>query len=171
MLRYALIFGLPAGLVTISIMTASMALGGPSDEVFGYLVMLVALLLIYLGVRRYRDRELGGVIGFGRALGLGLLMAVVAGVAYAIAWEAYIAVSGHDFFNEYAASVIETMRAAGRSAEEIAAQEARIEGIRAAYANPVLRFLITLTEIVPVGVIVALVSAALVRTRPVRGGA
>ena len=93
-MRYALIYGGIAGAIAIAAITASIAVESLShlqSMWFGYLVMLAALSLIFVGVKRYRDVECGGVIGFGRALLLGVAMAVVAGLVYVAGWEAYLA--------------------------------------------------------------------------------
>ena len=68
-MKYALTYGLLSGFVIIVTMIAGIALSGSgsffSSEWFGYLVMLVALTFIFVGVKRYRDVERGGVIKFG----------------------------------------------------------------------------------------------------------
>jgi hypothetical protein len=103
-MKYALVYGSIAGLVVIAVIVASLAADLPNhatSEWLGYLVMLVAMSLIFVGVKRYRDIECGGVIRFGRALGLGTGIAAVAGVIYVIGWEVNLAVSGRDFMAEY----------------------------------------------------------------------
>ena len=91
MIRYALIYGTIAGTIVISVISAGIALDRPNhttSEWFGYLVMLLALSLIFVGVKRFRDVECGGVIGFGRALGLGLAIAIVAALIYIVGMKA-----------------------------------------------------------------------------------
>jgi len=68
-----------------------------NSPLVGYLVMLMAMSLIFVGVKRYRDQTLGGVIKFWPALGLGVGIAVVAGIAYVIGWESYTSIAGFDF--------------------------------------------------------------------------
>ena len=165
-MRYVLVYGGIAGAIVISVLCASFALDLPnhtSSEYFGYLVMLVALSLIFVGVKRYRDVECGGVIGFGRALGLGLGIAAVAGLVYVIGWELYLAATGWDFMADYSAGLIEGMRARGASAAEIAAKTEELRGFAEMYENPLFRMAMTFVEIFPVGLVVALVSAALLR--------
>ena len=59
-------------MVIIAIMTAGMVFGsGAGSEVQGYLTMIIVLSLIFVGIKRYRDKDLGGVIKFLPALGLG----------------------------------------------------------------------------------------------------
>jgi hypothetical protein len=133
------------------------------SEWLGYLVMVLAFTLIFVGIKRYRDRDLGGVIRFLPALGLGLLMAVFASVMYVVLWEVYLAFTGDGFITAYTASVIADLRAAGATPEAIAAKQVEMAAMIASYANPLFRVPITFSEIFPVGLIVALISAALLR--------
>jgi hypothetical protein len=164
-MKYALVYGLLSGSVIAAVITAALIVG-PEDTHslwFGYLVMLVALTFIFVGVKRYRDVERGGVIKFLPALGMGLAIAVVAGIAYVCVWEAYLAASGYRFMDEYIAAMIRNSRAAGASAAEIARMTTEMDSMRAIYANPLLRMPMTFLEVFPVGLLVALVSAALLR--------
>jgi len=168
MLRYSLIYGGFAGAIVIGIIIAGLILAGEEgaasgSQTFGYLIMLAALTLIFVAVKRYRDRVQGGVLGFWPGFGLGLGVAAVAGVVYVIGWEFYLAVSGVDFIGEYAAGVIERKRAAGASAAELDKLAADMAAMKESYANPLLRLPMTFAEIFPVGVLVALVSAAVLR--------
>ncbi len=99
MLRISLVFGSIAGLIVILVLIAGLTvLKGQhflTTEWFGYLTMIVALSMIFLGIKRHRDQALGGVIKFLPAFGLGLGIAVVAGVIYTLAWEIYLAASGY----------------------------------------------------------------------------
>ncbi|MBC7987812.1 MAG: DUF4199 domain-containing protein [Sphingomonadaceae bacterium] len=166
-MRYALIYGSLSGLAVLGAILAGLTLSGRdgffTSEWFGYLVMLVALSLIFVGIKRYRDVEQGGVIRFLPAFGLGLGIAAVAGLAYVIAWEVYLAATDYAFMDQYIASIAEARRAEGASEAAIAAEVASWEGMRQNYANPLFRIPITFAEIFPVGLIVALVSAALLR--------
>ena len=72
----------------------------------GYTIMLIALSAVFVGIKRYRDADLGGVIGFRRALALGLCISFVAGILYVIAWETACAIAGIDFATSYAAAMI-----------------------------------------------------------------
>src|SRR5687767_11431263 len=166
-MRYTLIYGGIAGAIAISLISAMLAmeLTGHDETAMlvSYLFMLMALSLIFVGVKRYRDVECGGVIRFGRAFALGLGMAGVAGLIYAIGWETFVAVSGYDFMAEYSASLIEGMRAEGAAATAIEAKAAEMRAFAETYRNPLFRMPMIFVEIFPVGLLVALVSAALLR--------
>ncbi|MEL7486528.1 MAG: DUF4199 domain-containing protein [Pseudomonadota bacterium] len=169
MTRYSIIYGGLAGVIIIGAMALSLALTGPDGEGasqwLGYLIMLLALSLVFLGIRQYRDRELGGVISFGKAAIMGLMIAVVAGIAYVASWEVYLAATDHAFIDDYASALLEKKEAAGLGAEALAKEAAKLDAMKANYANPLYRMPVTFLEIFPVGLIVALVSAFILRTR------
>ena len=176
MIRYAFVYGGAAGVVAIVSIVISLALTGGQHAAgslwLGYLIMIVALALIFVGVKRYRDREQGGVIKFLPALGLGLAMAAVAGIAYVAIWEVYLAVSGGGFIEKYAASAIEAKKAAGLDGPALEKVTAEMAIMVESYANPLFRMPMTFLEIFPVGLVVALASAGILRNPkafPARG--
>jgi hypothetical protein len=168
MYRQILSYGSVAGLIVgIPLFGIAVALNGHPPTtwgaVVGYLTMLVALSLVFVAIKRRRDGELGGVIRFWPAFGLGLAISLVAGVFYVVAWEAALAFTGMDFAGDYAKAVVEQQRAKGLGPEALAKLAADMETFRVQYANPLYRIPVTLSEILPVGVLVSLVSAALLR--------
>jgi hypothetical protein len=165
-MRYALVYGAISGAIVIAVIVAGLAFDLPShfqSMWFGYLVMLTALSLVFVGVKRFRDVECGGVVGFGKALAVGLRIAAVAGAIYVAGWETYLATSGRDFMADYAAATLADMRAAGASAADLAQAEADMAWAIEAYRHPLQRMAITFTEIFPVGLLMALVSALVLR--------
>ncbi len=181
MTRIIFVFGGLAGAVIIASTILDILLGvGHSkmhlpewvDYVIGYVIMLAGLTLVFVGVKRYRDVALGGVIRFTTALGVSLGIAAVSSAIYVLGWEAYLWATGYTFFNDYAKSVIDAKRAAGASPAEIAKLTAAMAEMSREYARPLNRMVMTLFEIAPVGVVVAVISAGLIRMRgflPARG--
>lgn len=159
-MRYALIYGLLAGCVVAAVIVSAVVIG-PDNGIFhtlwfGYLVMFVAMTFIFVGVRRYRDLERGGVVRFLPAFGMGLAIALVATIAYVLIWEIYLASTHYAFIDTYFR---------GNSPEVVEMRES--------YRNPVVRAGYTFLELFPVGFIVALFSAALLRNPrlfPARAG-
>jgi hypothetical protein len=169
MLRKILIYGLIAGLisgVSMYVLTVDLPahVAMSYGMVLGYASMLVALSTIFLAVKRHRDTNLGGVIRFWPALALGLGISVVAGIIYALAWEVTQALAHMDFANDYAQAMISAQKAKGASDEALAALTAEMDQLKAHYANPFYRLWMTFTEIFPVGVLVSLISAGLLRS-------
>ena len=167
MRKIILTFGSIAGLVIIgSIILGALLARSEStkfSELVGYLVMIVALSVIFVGIKRYRDRELGGVIKFGPALLLGLGISLVAGVVYVVSWEVYLSVTDYAFIHEYTQAIIEAKKAAGLSGEDLDALVASMNTMRQKYANPLYRLPMTFLEIFPVGLLISLISAAVLR--------
>jgi hypothetical protein len=161
-----LIYGTVAGLI-VGAFGLAIGLHGhtpsPWGVVIGYLTMLIALSAVFVAIKRHRDMDLGGVIRFWPAFGLGLGISVVAGILYVLAWEATVAVTQMDFAGDYARFLIEEQKAKGVSGDDLAKFTAEMERFKIEYANPVFRLPMVFAEIFPVGVLVSPVSAALLR--------
>lgn len=164
MLRIMFVYGAIAGVVIITIMTAGMVFSeGGGSQVQGYLTMIVVLSLIFVGVKRYRDKELGGVIKFLPAFGLGVGIAAVAAVFYVLSWEVSLHLTDFAFIDTYKDATIAGYEEKGLAGEDLTAKVAKLESMMASYNNPAYRLPITFVEIFPVGLVVALISAALLR--------
>jgi hypothetical protein len=162
MVRIILTYGLISGLVVITGIIGTILLS--YGEVWlGYLIMLVALSSILVGVKQYRDDALGGVIKFRTALLLGVGIAMVAGLTYIAVWEVYLAATGYTFMDQYVAQTLEAKRAAGLTGAPYQKVAAELETMRRQYANPLYRLPMTFIEVFPVGLLIAVVSAALLR--------
>ena len=168
MLRSILTFGTIAGLlVGIPLFAITVSQHGHPPlawgAVIGYTTMLVALSAVFVAIKRRRDVDLGGVIRFWPAFGLGLGVSFVAGLFYVLAWEAATVATHMDFASGYAKAVLGEARARGESAEALSKLGTQMEAFKAQYANPLYRVPMTFAEIFPVGVLVSLISAALLR--------
>lgn len=170
MFTTALKYGAISGAVVIAVIIGGMFYAegqghghATSSVWFGYLIMILALSTIFLAIREHRNKKLGGVIKFFPAFGVGLLVAAIAGVVYVAAWETFLATTHYPFMENYTAAMIEQQRAAGVSGADLDAFVAQMEEAKAAYANPLYRLPMTFIEIFPVGLLIALISAAILR--------
>jgi hypothetical protein len=168
MIRRILLTGLLAGLiVAVPMFTMAVALDGHPPlrygMLLGYLTMLVAFSTVFMAIKRRRDVELGGLIRFWPAFGLGLGISLVASIVYVLGWEAVLAVTHMDFAGEYARTLLAEKQAGGASAEAMARLTEQMGRFRMQYAQPLYRLPMTFIEIFPVGVLVSLVSAGLLR--------
>lgn len=167
MLRPILIFEIIAGLLTaaplFSFIVFQGAGVGENSQLIGYGIMLVALSLIFVAVKSYRDKAQGGVIKFLPAFLMGLGISAVAGFIYVIGWEITLAMTNYAFIENYSASLLEAARAGGASSAELEAKAAEIAHFAQEYRNPLFRLPITFIEIFPVGLLVSLLSALLLR--------
>ena len=165
-------FGLIAGVILSVMMLATLpfmdSIGFDRGEVIGYTTMVLAFLLIFIGVRSYRDNVAGGVVTFGRAFSVGALIAVVASVCYVATWELIYYKLAPDFVAKYQAYTIEKARASGESQAALDKRVADMQRFAELYKNPAINVAITFIEPLPVGLVIALVSAGILRRRPQR---
>ena len=168
MLNTILKYGAIAGLVVGGLMFATFLGfdGHPPLKygmLIGYTTMLIAFSAVFVGIKRHRDMDRGGVIGFWPAFGVGLGISFIASIFYVVAWEAVQAMMDMDFATSYGQAVIESEKAKGASAEALAKLSADMAAFKVQYADPLFRLPMTFVEIFPVGLLVSLVSAALLR--------
>jgi hypothetical protein len=172
MRKIVLTFGLIAGGILSIMMLATLpfldSIGFDRGEVIGYTTMVLAFLLIFFGVRSYRDNVAGGFVSFGRAFSVGALIAVVASVCYVATWELIYYKLAPDFVAKYQAYTIEKARASGERQAAIDEQIADMQRFGELYKNPAINVAITFIEPLPVGLVIALVSAGILRRRPQR---
>lgn len=166
MLKKILTFGLAAGLLAgVPLFALVVMFKGPPPKhgmAVGYVIMLIALSLVFVAIRRQRADQ-GGVIRFWPAFGMGLAVSLVAGLVYAATWEVTLAVSKLDFGTEWARIHLDASKANGLPEAELTKLADEMEHFKAMYANPLVRFAMTFFELFPVGIFVSLVSAGLLR--------
>lgn len=166
MRKVIITYGLIAGAIVVVLMYLTMPIGKENRDydlgmVLGYVSMIAALSMIFFGVKALRDKYLGGSITFGKALLTGLSITLVAGMVYAIGWEIYYNTVAGDFMTDYTTFYIEKMKEEGASQAEIDEMTASMAAMAENYKNPVIRFGMTLLEILPVGIFISLVCAGL----------
>ena len=167
MTRVVLIFGLLAGAVLSLMMVVNIAfidrIGFDRAEIIGYTTMVIAFLMVFFGIRSYRDHIYGGSISFGKAFGIGLLITLVASACYVTTWEVIYYWFAPDFAERYGAYMLEKARQAGATEQELATRAAEMAEFREMYKNPLLNAGITFIEVFPIGLVVTLVSAGILR--------
>ena len=171
-------YGVIAGLVVALVMIVGFwSAGGDMPHggigmAIGYATMLVAFSAVFMGIKHQRDVGGGGVIKFWPAFGMGLGISFIAALFYVGAWEFVQATIVEDFAGSYGASVIAAEKAKGIDPAALAKLTADMEAFKTQYANPLFRLPMTFAEIFPVGVLVSLVSALVLRNPrvlPARG--
>ena len=169
MKKTVLTFGLISGLMISVLMVGSLFLADKISSrhsmALGYTIMVASFLLIYFGIRSYRDNNLGGRISFGRAFACGILITLITTVCYVTMWEIlYFNFIPH-FMDSYFAAQIHKVQSAGLDPATAAAQVAAIQHGQQLYQNPLVNMAYTFMEPLPVGLIITLVSAAILRRK------
>lgn len=170
MTRIILIYGVIGAVIVGSFMVAGMMSWpngempeGNSGVVVGYLTQLVALTMVFLGIKHFRDRERGGVVKFVPAFLVGLGISAVASLGWVFAWEIVLAITKLDFPAVYGQMMLEAAQARGAPEAELQKIAAESASFGEMYKNPLIRMPITFIEMFPVGVLVSLLSAILLR--------
>ncbi|GHN00641.1 hypothetical protein WSM22_21300 [Cytophagales bacterium WSM2-2] len=171
MKKIILTYGLIAGAIVAAMMFITMpmyksgALKIDNGEIVGYTTMVIALSMVFFGIKSFRDNHQNGAITFGRGLKVGVLITVIASVMYALAWEVSYASIGEEFTQKMQEHYIKKMEAKGATPAEISKAKEEMYGFIDLYRNPFVRFGITLFEIFPVGLVISLLSAGLLRKK------
>ncbi len=162
-------FGLIAGAILSAMMLLTMPfvarIGFDRGMVIGYTTMVLAFLLVFFGVRSYRDNVAGGSVGFGRALAVGSLIVLIASTCYVATWEVIYFRIAPDYVATMQAHMVEKARASGDSPAEVRQKVEETERFLEMYQNPAVNAAFTFLEPLPVGLVFALVTAGVLSRR------
>jgi hypothetical protein len=162
-------FGLISGAILSAMMLLTMpfvaSIGFDHGMVIGYTTMVLAFLLVFFGVRSYRDNVAGGTVGFGRALAVGSLIVLIASACYVATWELIYFKLSPDYVTRMQTYMMEKAQASGGSPEAIQKKVAETENFAKLYQNPAFNAAVTFLEPLPVGLVFALVAAGVLSRR------
>ncbi len=169
MKKIVLVFSLIAGIITAGMLFVTMALAKNGvmepSALLGYATMVLALSVIFPAVKNYRDKEQNGIINFGKAFLIGIYISLISSAIYALGWEIYISTTGMtavELMSSMYESQVAAMKEAGASADELAMYQ-----IGDWYNNFIPRYLFTMFgEMFPVGLIISLICAGILKKKP-----
>jgi hypothetical protein len=162
-------YGLLAGAILAALMFLTIPFVdtiGDLGIVLGYTTMVLGFMMVFFGIRAYRDGAGGGTVSFGRAFLIGLAITAIGSLCYVAAWEVMSKTYMPDFADKYAARIMAKARADGMPAAELAATQKKMAEFATSYRNPWYRMSMTLLEPLPVGLILSLVAAGTLRRGP-----
>lgn len=169
MRRIVLTFGLISGVLISAMMAATVPyehkIGYDKAEYVGYTIMVLSFLLVFFGVRSYRDNVNGGHITFARGFAVGISITLITCICYVVTWEIMYHFFMPDFMDKYAAQMIEKAKASGLSEAALQHQLEQVNQMKKLYANPLINAALTFIEPFPVGLAITLISAAVLRRR------
>jgi hypothetical protein len=173
MKKNIIVYGLIAGIVVSGLMLFIIHnmshCGGNLDfdtsMVIGYASMLLAFSLVFVGIRNYRDKYNEGIISFGKAFKIGILIVLIASTIYVAAWLIDYFFFIPDFAEKYAAQTLEELKASGASQTEIDKQSKEMANFVRMFKNPFFNAMMTYAEILPVGLIVTLISSLILKRK------
>lgn len=171
MKKVILTFGVIGGFISIGLMICSMGLQKKigydkgAGELVGYTILVACALLIFFGIKSYRDNVLGGRISFGKAFMVGLLISLVASVCYVIGWEIYYHLFRPDCMSDYFAYMQQKARAGAISAADLQAKMAQLQKFKDMYDSPIWNPILTFIEPFPVFLAMSVIGAATLRRK------
>ncbi|MCW5911533.1 MAG: DUF4199 domain-containing protein [Cyclobacteriaceae bacterium] len=172
MKKITLIYGLIAGTIVAAMMFITIpmykngTLSFDHGELVGYTTMVIALSMVFFGIKSYRDNQAKGVISFGAGFKVGILITLVASVMYGLAWEVSYHSIGDEFMKKMNEHQINEMKAESATEQELEKAIKQWESFGELYKNPLFRFAFTMfVEIFPVGLVISLISAGLLRKK------
>ncbi|MCP9752301.1 DUF4199 domain-containing protein [Ferruginibacter sp. HRS2-29] len=170
MKRNVLVFGLISGLLLTILLIVSINLCYNGDNyegsmVVGYAGMLISFSMIFVAVKNYRDKYNQGIISFGKAFKIGLFICLIGSSIYVLVWMIDFQFFVPDYLEKYSAHVIADLKASGASEAKIAAEIKDMNNMNEMYKNPLIRILMTYAEILPIGLLVSLISALILKKK------
>jgi hypothetical protein len=169
MKKIVVTFGLISGVMSSFMMLLTVPfmdrIGFDKGVIVGYTAIVLSFLLVFFGIRSYRENVAGGGLTFGRGFQVGILITLISCVFYVATWQLVYYKLAPGFFEKYEAYAIEQARASGASEQEIQATTRRMQQIKGWYDNPFFNVALTFVEPFPVGLGVTLISAAVLRRK------
>jgi amino acid transporter len=173
MKKHIIIYGLIAGIIVSVIMLATVNylshcegnVDYGTSMLIGYASMLIAFSLVFVGIRNYRDKYNGGLISFGKAFKIGLVIVLIASTIYVTAWLIDFYFFIPDFMEKYAVNTLDKLKASGASQIEIDKETKDLADMVRMLKNPLFNAMMTYAEILPVGLIVTLISSLILKRK------
>jgi Protein of unknown function (DUF4199) len=169
MKKAVLTFGLISGAISAAMMLATLPfadrIGWDKGEILGYTTIVLSALLVFFGVRSYRENAGGGRLTFGRGFAVGILITLISSACYVGTWEIIYYKLMPDFAEKYAAHMVERAKASGASQQKVDETERKAKQFKQMYDNPAINVAMTFAEVFPIGLVVTLASAGILRKR------
>ena len=173
MKKNIIIYGLIASIVVSILMLSTVnyishcegSVDFDTSMLIGYASMLIAFSLVFVGIRNYRDKYNEGVISFGKAFKIGIMIVLIASTMYVVSWLIDYFYFIPDFMEKYSAHMLDELKASGASQIEIDNNTKEMADFGRMYKNPFFNAMMTYVEILPVGLIVTLISSLILKRK------
>jgi hypothetical protein len=169
MKKTVLTFGLISGAISAGMMLVTLPfvdkIGFDKGEILGYTLIVLSALMVFFGIRSYRENAGGGRLTFGRGLAVGLLITLISSACYVATWEVIYYKFMPDFADKYAAHMVEHAKASGASQQKVDEKQREANQLKQMYANPAMNVALTFAEVFPIGLMIALISAGILRKK------
>jgi hypothetical protein len=169
MKKTILTYGLISGAISSVLMVANLPfmhkVSFNTGLIVGYTTIVLSFLLVFFGIRSYRDNIGNGHITFVKGFAVGICITLISCIFYVVTWEILYFNFLPGFMDQYGNHMIEKLKASGASQAVIQAQIEQIRKYKEMEDNPLLNAAMTFIEPFPVGLGITLLSAALLRKK------
>ena len=170
MKKTILIFGLISGAISTLMLSATVPfadqIGFDKGEYLGYTVIVLSFLMVFFGIRSYRDNVGHGQLTFAKGFTVGILITLISCVFYVVTWEVLYFKFLPGFMDKYSAYMVQKLQASGASSAAIQSQVQQLKKYKEMYDNPFINGAMTFIEPFPIGLVITLISAAVLRKKP-----
>ena len=169
MKKIVLTFGLISGAMAAAMMLGTLPfvekIGFEKGYILGYTTIVLSALLVFFGVRSYRENVGGGRLTFGRGIAVGILITLISNACYVGTWEVINYTMMPDFADKYTAHMVERAKASGADPQQIEAKVREANDFKQMYKNPAINVALTFAEPFPIFLLVTLLSAGILRKK------
>jgi hypothetical protein len=97
---------------------------------------------------------------------VGVLITLISSACYVGTWEIVYYKFMPGFGDKYAAHMVERAKLSGATQQKIDETQRKANEFKEMYRNPLLNVALTFTEVFPIGLVIALLSAGILRKNP-----
>ena len=163
-IKYGL-YGLLAGLlIFLAAILFGKGLSYSTQEVIGYASMVASLSFVFFGIKHYRDHVNNGVMSFGKALVIGLLISVLVGIGVGIADYIYTTFINPDFVTEYLEGTLKTMEST-LTPEEFETKKVELTKQMEDYVGSGFMAFLMFITVVLIGFVMSLISGLILQRK------
>jgi len=163
--RYGIYGAITICILFLIALYAGKNLSFTAQEIIGYATIAISLVFVFFGIKHYRDHENDGVVSFGKALAIGVLISLFAAIAFGIIDVLYVTYMNPDFTAEYYATLGEQMKNSLPEAEYKLKLE-DLEAQKELFSNPFMSFLLMSSTVLILGFIISLISGVILQRKP-----
>lgn len=165
MKKVVLTFGLLSGLIPITVMILGMLFGsghGSGALILGWTVIILSSVFIFFGIKSYRDNYNNGVITFGKAFQVGIVITLISALMYTLVWEIMYFGYMNDMMDGYFTAQAEQLKASGASQEEL---QASLDMAIKYKTNPLYNAMFTILEPTTVTIPMTLIASLVMKRK------
>jgi hypothetical protein len=165
-ITFGLISGAISSVMMIALVTFGRTIGFDRGAIIGNTSIVLSFLMVFFGIRTYRDNIGNGQITFSKAFAVGLSITLISSIIYVVTWEVIYYNFLPGFWDRYGAHLVEKLTASGASPAAVEAKLQEVRKYKELYKNPLFNAALTFIHPFPIGLVITVFSALVLRRKP-----